>query len=46
MDNITLDTTNFSEQLGLYDFFDVIVSGAVLVFGASAISQTLYTLLW
>ena len=46
MDNITLDTTNFSEQLGLYDFFDVIVSGAVLVFGASAISQTIYTLLW
>lgn len=46
MNNITLDTTNFSEQLGLYDFFDVIVSGAVFVFGLSAISCRIYELLW
>lgn len=46
MDNITLDTTNFSEQLGLYDFFDVIVSGAVFVFGISSLSNKVRTILW
>ena len=46
MDNITLETTNFSDQLGLYDFFDVIVSGAVFVFGISALSIQVYSFLW
>ena len=46
MNNVTLDTTNFSEQLGLYDFFDVIVSGAVFVFGISSLSNTIKDLLW
>ena len=46
MDNITLDTTNFSEQLGLYDFFDVIVSGAVFVFGISSLSDRVREILW
>lgn len=28
MENINIDT--FSEQLGIYDFFNVIVSGAIM----------------
>lgn len=46
MNNITLDTTNFSEQLGLYDFFNVIVSGAVFVFGVSVLSGAIYRFFW
>lgn len=46
MSNITLDTTNFSEQLGLYDFFDVIVSGSVAIFGISMLNDPIKEFLW
>lgn len=37
MGSINLETSNFSEQLGIYDFFNVIISGAVFVFSLCAI---------
>ena len=46
MSNISLDTTNFSEQLGLYDFFDVMISGSVFIFGVSMISKQVHSILW
>ena len=46
MNNITLDAANFSEQLGLYDFFNVIISGAVFVFGLCVIKPSLYSYLF
>lgn len=46
MNNVTLDSTGFTEQLGLYDFFNVILSGAVFVLGLCAISQDLSSFLW
>lgn len=46
MSNITLqETSNFSEQLGIYDFFNVIISGAVFIFGLCSINQSLYQFL-
>lgn len=38
MNNITLETSSFSEQLGLYDFFNVLISGTVFVFSMISIS--------
>ena len=47
MSNITLEeTSNFSEQLGIYDFFNVIISGAVFVFGLCAINSNLWNLIF
>lgn len=46
MDNITLDAANISDQLGIYDFFNVIVSGAVFVFGVCSISECIHIFLW
>lgn len=46
MSNITLDSTSFSEQLGLYDFFNVLVSGFVFILGVSAINSGIMSLLW
>lgn len=46
MSNITLDAAHFSEQLGLYDFFDVLVGGSVFVWGLSALYENIYSLLW
>ncbi len=41
MKNITLDTTNFSEQLGLYDFFNVLIYGATFVFGVCMLNSNI-----
>ena len=46
MNNVTIDSTGFTEQLGLYDFFNVILSGAVFVVGLCTINQDLSRFLW
>lgn len=46
MDNITLDTSNFSDQLGLYDFFNILISGVILLFGTCGIHDGIYHVLW
>lgn len=46
MKNITFDATSFSEQLGLYDFFNVLLSGASFLCGCCAISKTINTYVW
>lgn len=38
MSNITLEASSFSEQLGVYDFLNVLVSGAIFVFGMCALN--------
>ena len=42
MSNFTLDSNNFSEQLGIYDFFNVVLNGAVFVSGISLINSNAY----
>lgn len=37
MSNITFDSTSFSEQLGIYDFFNVLLCGAIFTLGMCAI---------
>lgn len=39
MNNISFDTNSFSEQLGIYDFFNVILAGTIFVCGCCAISS-------
>ena len=39
MNDITLDSTNFSDQLGLFDFFNVIVVGATFLCSLSVVSR-------
>lgn len=46
MKNITFDTTSFSEQLGIYDFFNVLLAGTIFVYGCSAVSTKITSLLW
>jgi len=46
MNNLTLDAANFSEQLGIYDFFNIIVSGTIFIFGLCSICKELAILLW
>lgn len=46
MDNISLDASNFSDQLGIYDFFNILISGAVLVLGICTIHDGIYHALW
>ncbi len=46
MKNITFDTTSFSEQLGIYDFFNVLLSGVIFVCGCSVVSSSLSSWLW
>lgn len=46
MKNITLDTASFSEQFGLYDFFNVLLSGASFLCGCCAISRTFSAYIW
>ena len=46
MNNITLDSTSFSKELGVYDFFNVLLSGAVFVFGLSIISIDIKKYFW
>ena len=42
MEKISLDTSTFSEQLGIYDFFNVIVSGAIFICGFFCINNKWY----
>lgn len=46
MKNVTFDTTSFSEQLGLYDFFNVLIYGATFVSGVSLLNEKLCRFLW
>lgn len=46
MKNITFDTTSFSEQLGIYDFFNVLLAGTIFVCGCSVVSSDLNSWLW
>lgn len=46
MEKITLDTTSLSEQLGLYDFFNVLIYGATFVGGVSLLNEKLCQFLW
>ncbi len=46
MSEITLDSTSLSDQLGLYDFFNVFLSGATLVFGLCVLNDKIYGLMW
>lgn len=46
MNNITFDSTGFSEQLGLYDFFNVLISGAIFVCGVCTINSKVNNALW
>lgn len=46
MSNITLDTTGFSEQLGVYDFFNILISGTTFALGMSIISSDFCKFLW
>ncbi len=46
MDNVTVDSTGFSEQLGLYDFFNVILSGAIFISGLCMINRNIKICIW
>lgn len=46
MSNMSLDTTSFSEQLGIYDFLSVILAGSTFWCGISAVNLHLYETLW
>ena len=46
MSNITLDSTSFSEQLGVYDFMNVLLAGATFISGLCLISSNIYAALW
>ena len=46
MNEIIFDTTNFSEQLGIYDFFNIIIAGTVFIFGLCTINTNIYTYIW
>ena len=46
MNNVTLDSTSFSKELGIYDFFNVLLSGAIFVCGLSIISIDIKKYLW
>lgn len=46
MSNISLDTTSFSEQLGIFDFFNILISGTTFIFGLSIIHSEINKYLW
>ena len=46
MKEITFDTTSFSDQLGLYDFFNVLIYGATFICGISLLNEKLCRFLW
>lgn len=46
MNDFTFDTTSFSEQLGLYDFFNVLIYGTTFVSGVSLLNEKLCQFLW
>ena len=46
MENLSIDTSSFSEQLGIYDFFNVVLSGAAYVCGLCVINRNLCNYIW
>lgn len=46
MENISIDATSFSEQLGIYDFFNVVLSGTTFILGICVINQNLCDYIW
>lgn len=46
MNNISLDVSTFSDQLGLYDFFNVIVSGTAFLLGLCLIDLRIFNFFW
>ncbi len=46
MNNITLNTTSFSEQLGLYDFFNVLIYGTTFICGLCILNSYIKDYLW
>lgn len=46
MKNITFNTTSFSDQLGLYDFFNVLIYGTTFICGLSILNKGIKDLLW
>lgn len=41
MSNVTLEASTFSDQLGAYDFFNVLVSGTTFVIGLSVLNENI-----
>lgn len=46
MKNITFDSTSLSDQLGLYDFFNVLIYGATFVGGVCVLNANFCNYLW
>lgn len=46
MKNITLNTTSFSDQLGLYDFFNVLIYGTAFICGLCVLNKGIKDYLW
>lgn len=46
MDKITLNTTTFSDQLGLYDFFNVLIYGITFISGLCVLNENIYNYIW
>ena len=46
MENISIDASSFSEQLGVYDFFNVVLAGATFVGGVCIINRNLCNYIW
>lgn len=46
MNSITLGSTNFSKQLGIYDFFNIIIAGAVFIFSLCVVNSSIYSCIW
>lgn len=46
MDKITLNTTTFSDQLGLYDFFNVLIYGITFIGGLCVLNENIYNFIW
>ena len=46
MKNITLNTTSFSDQLGLYDFFNVLIFGTTFICGLCVLNKGIKDYLW
>lgn len=46
MKNITLNTTSFSDQLGLYDFFNVLIYGTTFICGLCVLNKGIKDYLW
>lgn len=46
MNNISLEVSTFSDQLGIYDFFNVIVSGTSFLLGLCIIDSRIFNFFW